>query len=364
MIVNELLTPVTAGELALPNRLIMAPMTRSRARGGLVGELTAEYYAQRAGAGLIITEGTQPCVIGQGYIDTPGLHTPEQVTAWRLVTDAVHRRGGRIAVQIMHSGRIGHPCLYPAGELPLAPSAICSGERLYTPEGLLDHPTPREMTLADIDQAIEDFASAARLAMDAGFDAVELHGASGYLIHQFLSDNTNRRTDAYGGSVAGRLRFAMEVVQAVTDAIGPGRTGLRISPGITYNGMNESDTEILYMELACALAPHDLAYVHVSENDTREVTKLIRELWQGPLILNPHPWSGEEPANPADGIDALRSGLADAISFGRLWLANPDLPARIAAGGPYSEADPSTFYGGDHRGYTDYPVLPADGADR
>ncbi|MFB4263157.1 alkene reductase [Nonomuraea sp. GTA35] len=364
MIVNELLTPVTAGELALPNRLIMAPMTRSRARGGLVGELTAEYYAQRAGAGLIITEGTQPCVIGQGYIDTPGLHTPEQVTAWRLVTDAVHRRGGRIAVQIMHSGRIGHPWLYPAGELPLAPSAICSGERLYTPEGLLDHPTPREMTLADIDQAIEDFASAARLAMDAGFDAVELHGASGYLIHQFLSDNTNRRTDAYGGSVAGRLRFAMEVVQAVSDAIGPGRTGLRISPGITYNGMNESDTEILYTELARALAPHDLAYVHVSENDTREVTKLIRELWQGPLILNPHPWSGEEPANPADGADALRSGLADAISFGRLWLANPDLPARIAAGGPYSEADPSTFYGGDHRGYTDYPVLPADGADR
>nr|SBO96705.1 NADH-dependent flavin oxidoreductase, Oye family [Nonomuraea gerenzanensis] len=314
---NELLTPVTVGDLELPNRLVMAPMTRNRARGGLVGELTAEYYAQRAAAGLIITEGTQPCVIGQGYLDTPGLHTPAQVSAWRLVTDAVHRRGGRIAVQIMHSGRIGHPCLYPAGELPLAPSAIRSGERLHTPAGLLEHPTPREMTLADIDQAIEDFASAARLAMAAGFDA-----------------------------------------------IGPHRTGLRISPGITYNGMNESDTELLYTQLARALAPHDLAYVHVSENDTREITKLIREHWSGPLILNPHPWRGDEPAGPADGIEALRSGLADAISFGRLWLANPDLPTRIAAGGPYTEADPSTFYGGDHRGYTDYPVLSPSGADR
>ncbi|MFC4061194.1 alkene reductase [Planomonospora corallina] len=361
---NELLTPVTRGALKLPNRLVMAPMTRSRAWDGLVGEQTAEYYAQRATAGLIITEGTQPCVIGQGYIDTPGLHSPEQVAAWRLVTDAVHRRGGRIAVQLMHSGRIGHPRLYPGGERPLAPSAIRSGERLYTPDGLLDHPTPREMTLADIDQAIEEFATAARLAMDAGFDAVELHGASGYLIHQFLSDNTNRRTDAYGGSVTGRIRFAVEVVQAVSDAIGPDRTGIRLSPGITYNGMNESDTEILYAELARALSPYGLAYLHVSENDTRDVTKIIRSEWPGPLVLNPHPWSGDEPATPADGLEALRSGLADAISFGRLWLANPDLPARIARGGPYNEADPKTFYGGDHRGYTDYPVLAAREEDR
>ncbi|WP_329607720.1 hypothetical protein [[Actinomadura] parvosata] len=220
------------------------------------------------------------------------------------------------------------------------------------------------MTLADIDQAIEDFAAAARLAVEAGFDAVELHGASGYLIHQFLSDNTNRRTDAYGGSVAGRLRFAVEVVRAVADAIGAERTGLRISPGITYNGMNEGDTEVLYTELARALAPYGLAYLHVSENGTREVTKIIREEWDGPLILNPHPWSGDEPASPADGAEALRSGLADAVSFGRLWLANPDLPARIAADGPYNEADPSTFYGGDHRGYTDYPVLSTEGEDR
>ncbi|MFF0309576.1 alkene reductase [Streptosporangium sp. NPDC004379] len=358
---NELLTPVTSGALDLPNRLVMAPMTRNRAPGGLVGGHTAEYYAQRAGAGLIITEGTQPCVIGQGYLDTPGLHSPGQAAAWRLVTDAVHRRGGRIAVQIMHSGRIGHPRLYPGGELPLAPSAIRSGEWLHTPEGLLEHPIPREMTPADIDRAVEEFAASARLAMDAGFDAVELHAASGYLIHQFLSDNTNRRTDAYGGSVLNRIRFAVEVVRAVSAAVGPDRTGVRVSPGIAYNGMNESDTEILYAELTRALAPFGLAYLHVSENDTRDVTKIIRSEWPGALILNPHPWSGDEPATPADGIEALRSGLADAISFGRLWLANPDLPARIARGGPYNEADRATFYGGDHRGYTDYPSLPAPG---
>ncbi|MFG3437776.1 alkene reductase [Nonomuraea sp. NPDC047897] len=356
---RELFEPVTVGDLDLPNRLVMAPMTRSRCRGGLAGELTAEYYGQRAAAGLIIVEGTQPCALGQGYIDTPGLHTREQAAAWRRVTDEVHRRGGRIFVQLMHSGRIGHPVLYPGGELPIAPSPIPSGEQLYTADGMLDHPTPREMTMVDIARAVEDFAQAARLAMDAGFDGVELHGASGYLIHQFLSDNTNRRTDAYGGSVERRIRFAVEVAQAVADAIGPARTGMRLSPGITYNGMAESDSEILYTELARALAPLGLAYLHVSENDTRDITKLLRAEWPGTLILNPHPWSGDGPATPEDGVEALRSGLADAVAFARLWLANPDLPARIAAGGPYTQADPATFYGGDHRGYTDYPTLTA-----
>ncbi|WP_043632745.1 alkene reductase [Nonomuraea candida] len=354
---SDLLKPVTIGRLDLPNRLVMAPMTRSRARGGLVGELTAEYYGQRSGAGLIIAEGTQPCVIGQGYIDTPGLHSPEQAAAWRKVTDEVHGRGGRIFVQLMHAGRIGHPCLYPGGELPLAPSAIASGERLYTPQGLLDHPTPRAMTLDDIARAIDDFVTAARYAMDAGFDGVELHGASGYLIHQFLSDNTNRRTDAYGGSVERRIRFAVEVARAVGDAIGPARTGLRISPGITYNGMAESDPEILYPALVRALAPYGLGYLHVSEYGTRPITEELRAAWPGSLLLNPHPGAGDEPATVTDGEEALASGVADAISFGQLWLANPDLPARVAAGGPYGKADPATFYGGDHRGYTDYPTL-------
>ncbi|WET76750.1 alkene reductase [Amycolatopsis sp. QT-25] len=353
---NMLLTPLTAGTLSLPNRLVMAPMTRSRAKGGLVTDLTAEYYAQRAGAGLIITEGTQPCVIGQGYIDTPGLHTPEQATAWRVVTDAVHARGGRIFVQLMHSGRIGHPSLYPDGSLPLAPSAIPSGEQLYTPDGLLDHPEPREMTLADIARSVEDFVASARLAREAGFDGVELHGASGYLIHQFLAGNTNRRTDVYGGPIENRIRFAVEVARAIGDAIGPERTGIRLSPGSTLNGTRESDTETLYPALIRALVPVGLAYVHISEFGTRDVTKLIRAEWPGTLILNPHP-AGEEPATAADGVDALRDDVADAISLGQLWLANPDLPARIAAGGPFTAADPTSFYGGDHRGYTDYPTL-------
>jgi N-ethylmaleimide reductase len=355
--VTDIFEPLRLGKLDLPNRLVMAPMTRSRARGGLVGELTAEYYSQRAGAGLIITEGTQPCVIGQGDIDTPGLHTPEQVTAWRRVTDAVHDRGGRIFVQLMHAGRLAHPSLYPDGALPLAPSAIASGARMYTPDGMLDHPTPRAMTLADIIQAVEDFVSAARNAMEAGFDGVELHGASGFLIHQFLSANSNTRTDAYGGSLENRIRFAVEVVQAVSDAIGPDRTGIRISPAISYNGIDETDTAELYPALARALAPFGLAYLHLVEVNNRDLTEVIRAAWPGPLILNPHRSREERPATADAAADVLRTDLADAVSLATLWLANPDLPARIRAGGPFNAADPDTYYGGDHRGYTDYPTL-------
>lgn len=354
---NDLLEPLALGKLDLPNRLVMAPMTRSRAFGGVVTELTAEYYAQRASAGLIITESTQPSVIGQGYIDTPGLHSQEQVQAWRRVTDTVHNQGSRIFVQLMHSGRIGHPSLYPDGALPLAPSAIPSGERLYTAGGRLDHPTPRAMTLEDIIQTVEDFVSSARNAMEAGFDGVELHGASGYLIHQFLSDNTNVRTDAYGGSIENRIRFAVEVVQAVSDAIGPDRTGIRISPAIDYNGMDESDSAELYSALVCSLAPYGLAYLHVAEAGRRDLTRQIRAEWPGVLILNPHRTPEESPANAETAVAALREGLADAVSLGALWLANPDLLARIKAGGPYNEPNPATFYGGDHRGYTDYTTL-------
>ncbi|SEG74069.1 N-ethylmaleimide reductase [Thermomonospora echinospora] len=355
---KELFEPVTVGKATLPSRLVMAPMTRSRAaEGGLVTELTAEYYAQRAEAGLIVTEGTQPNVVGQGYTDTPGLHSAEQVAAWRKVTDAVHARDGRIFAQLMHSGRIGHPVLYPDGALPVAPSPIPSGGQLFTPEGMLDHPTPREMTVDDIAETVRDFAAAARNAMDAGFDGVELHGANGYLIHQFLADGSNRRTDAYGGSIAGRIRFPVEVVAAVSDAIGPERVGFRMSPGNTFNGITESDTEELYTELTRALAPYGLAYVHVMELGNREITRRIRAEWPGSLILNPHPAQAESPSTPEHGVEALREGVADAVAFAQLWLANPDLPARIKAGGPYNSPDPATFYGGDHRGYTDYPLL-------
>ncbi|GAB3969880.1 alkene reductase [Actinoallomurus acanthiterrae] len=356
---NELFEPVAVGALELPNRLVMAPMTRSRAYDGLVTELTADYYAQRADAGLIITEGTQPSVIGQGYINTPGLHSAEQIAAWRKVTDAVHEKGGRIFAQVMHSGRIGHPVLYPDGALPVAPSAVSSGGKLFTPEGMLEHPTPREMSVEDIAQTIEDHVSAARNAVEAGFDGVELHGANGYLIHQFLADGSNRRTDAYGGSIENRIRFAVEVAGAVTDAIGPERVGIRLSPGAAVNGITESDTAELYPALVRALAPLGLAYVHVMEVGDRDTTRAIRAAWPGALILNPHAVPGPLPSSPETGVDALREGLADAISHARLWLANPDLPERIKAGGPYNEADPATFYGGDHRGYTDYPVLGA-----
>ncbi|WP_131736079.1 alkene reductase [Actinomadura roseirufa] len=357
---QELFEPLSAGKLELSNRLVMAPMTRSRAgEDGTVGDLTVEYYAQRAGAGLIITEGTQPSVIGQGYVQTPGLHSDEQVGAWRRVTDAVHARGGRIFAQLMHSGRVGHPSLYPDGALPFGPSPIATGEQMWSPDGMLDHPTPREMSLDDIAQTFADFATAARNAVRAGFDGVELHGANGYLIQQFLADGSNKRTDAYGGSVENRVRFAVEAARAVADAIGPERVGFRVSPGGTANGVSESDTPELYAALVAGLAPLGLAYLHILEAGLRETTRQIRAAWPGALILNPHPTPESFPSTPEYGVEALREGLADAIAFATLWLANPDLPARLKAGGPFNEADPSTFYGGDQRGYTDYPALTA-----
>lgn len=355
---STLFEPVTVGKLQLPSRLVMAPMTRNRATAnGLVTELTAEYYAQRASAGLIITESTQPSVIGQGYILTPGLHSAEQVEAWRTVTDAVHAKGGRIVAQLTHCGRIGHPSLYPIGELPVAPSAVASGEQMISLEGPLEHPTPRAMTAGDITATIDDFARAARNAIDAGFDGVEVHGANGFLLHQFLADNTNLRTDVYGGSIAEHIRFPVEVVTAVAEAIGPDRTGIRLSPASTYNNMVEADPVPLYTELLKALAAQGIAYVHLVEMGGRELTKTLRKAWPGTLILNPHASASAFPATAESATEALDAGVADAVSLATLWLANPDLPARIQAGGPYSTPDPATFYGGDHHGYTDYPTL-------
>ncbi|MFF3228832.1 alkene reductase [Nocardia suismassiliense] len=357
---EELFNPVTAGKIELSNRLVMAPMTRSRASvAGEVPELAATYYAQRASAGLIITEATQINTIGQGYIRTPGLHTSEQVAAWRGVTTAVHDAGGRIVAQLVHCGRIGHPVLYPGRVLPIGPSAIASGEQLFHTDGMLDHPVPREMTQADIEETIADFVAAARKAIEAGFDGVELHGANGFLLHQFLADGTNRRTDGYGGSVAGRIRFTVEVVRAVADAVGAERVGIKLSPGITYNGISESDTAELYSVLVEALTAFPLAYIHVSENVNRDITRLIRASWPGTLLLNAHPTAESYPSNPGIGAEAVREGVADAVVLAEYWLANPDLPERIRSGGPYNTADKASFYGGDHRGYTDYPTLNA-----
>ncbi|KUH36489.1 MULTISPECIES: alkene reductase [Streptomyces] len=350
--------PVDLAGTPLRNRVVMAPMTRSRAPGRVPTELMAEYYAQRASAGLIISEGIQPTPEGQGYPDTPGLHFAEQVAAWRRVTDAVHAAGGRIFAQLMHAGRIGHPSVLadlPGDLHPVAPSAVAAAGQLYTAEGLKDYPEPRELTGAQVRQVIEGFAAAARNAVEAGFDGVELHGANGYLIHQFLAPGTNRRTDEWGGSVDDRVRFAVEAVKAVAAAVGAERTALRISPGNPFNDIDEPDPLPAYTALVAELDPLGLAYLHVLEAspEVRDVTTQLRKQYSGTLVLNP------ATDGPTDHgvLTLVEDGTADLLSFGALFLANPDLPARLAAGGPYNEPDRATLYGGDHRGYTDYPTL-------
>ncbi|GGW13357.1 alkene reductase [Streptomyces capoamus] len=346
------------GGKRLANRIVMAPMTRSRAYGsGAVPTASmAEYYAQRASAGLIVTEGTQPSVVGQGYPDTPGLHSPEQIAGWREVTDAVHREGGVIFAQLMHTGRVGHPSLLPDEMVPVAPSPIAAKGQVFTHEGPKDMVTPRELSEPEIWQTIDDFAAAARNAITAGFDGVEIHGANGYLVHQFLAPNANQRTDAWGGTVEGRIRFALEVPRAVADAIGAHRTGIRLSPGNPYNDIAEQDLDATYGPLVDKLAPLGLAYLHLMEGPDRELARRLRKAWPTTFILNPLTYPN--PTGP-DALNLIEDGTADMISFGMLFLANPDLPRRLQLGGPFNSPDQATFYGGDDRGYTDYPVLPA-----
>ncbi|AOP48203.1 alkene reductase [Streptomyces lydicus] len=350
--------PIVLSGKRLANRVVMAPMTRSRAYGpgAEPTELMATYYAQRAAAGLIVTEGIQPSPVGQGYPDTPGLHTDGQVRAWRTVTDAVHREGGAIFAQLMHTGRIGHPSLLPDGLEPVAPSAVAAKGQVYTHEGPKEFVTPKELSEAEIRQTVADFADAARRAVEAGFDGVELHGANGYLIHQFLAPHSNRRTDAWGGDTEGHIRFAVEVVTAVAEAIGSDRVGLRISPGNAFNDMSEDNPAEIYGALLERLAVLDLAYLHLMEGPDTALTPRLRKAWPGTFVLNPFTYPD------VTGPDALRlieDGSADMVAYGALFLANPDLPRRLASGGPFNAADKATFYGGDHRGYTDYPTLTA-----
>ncbi|MER5886377.1 alkene reductase [Streptomyces sp. NPDC001941] len=351
--------PLDLSGTPLANRIVMAPMTRSRAFGpGLtVTDDTVEYYAQRAGAGLIVTEGVQPSEIGQGYPDTPGLHTDAQVEAWRRVTDAVHAEGGRIFAQLMHAGRIGHPTLWPERELvSVAPSAVTPAGKLYTTGGMVEFLEPRALSAEEVRATVGDFADAARRAIEAGFDGVELHGANGYLIHQFLTEATNRRTDEWGGSVENRIRFAVEAATAVAEAIGADRTAIRISPGNPYNDMAETDTEALYPALVDALEPLGLAYLHVTENvpDHRDLTLALRKRFSGTFVLNPY--TEGRPTGHQE-LSLVEDGTADVLAFGALFLANPDLPRRLASEGPYNAPDPATFFGGGAKGYTDYPAL-------
>ncbi|MEV6649552.1 alkene reductase [Streptomyces sp. NPDC051219] len=349
--------PIDLGGAALANRIAMAPMTRSRAYGpgnSPTGS-TAAYYAQRASAGLIITEGVQPSVVGQGYPDTPGLHSDEQIAAWRKVTDAVHANGGRIFVQIMHTGRIGHPVLLPDGLVPVGVSPVAAEGQVYTHEGPKRFITPRELSNAEVRATIDDFVSASRNAIEAGFDGVELHGANGYLIHQFLAPNTNLRTDAWGGSVESRIRFAVELTKAVAAEIGADRTGLRISPGNPYNDIDEPEAEPTYTALVDAIEPLALAYLHMVEAgpEARELALALRKRFTGAFILNP----ATEGPTGADALGLIEDGTADIVAFGALFLANPDLPARLASDGPYNTPDPATFFGGDDKGYLDYPTV-------
>lgn len=355
----DLFTPLQVGPYTLPNRIAMAPMTRNRAGPGNVPQpLNAEHYAQRATAGLIITEASQVSPQGVGYPATPGIHSPEQVAGWRLVTDAVHARGGKIFLQLWHVGRISHPLLQPEGALPVAPSAIKPAGEAFTYEGPKPFVTPRALELAEIPGIIEQYRSGARNALEAGFDGVEIHGANGYLLDQFLRDGSNHRDDAYGGRVENRARLMLEVTDAVCSVWGANRVGIRLSPLQPFNDMRDSNPEATFSYAVEQLNRFGLAYLHITEMGKEtpgaagpafDLHKL-RRIWQGVYMTN----AGYDKAR---ANAALAAGDADIIAFGVPFLANPDLPARFAKDAPLNAPDPSTFYGGDARGYTDYPFL-------
>lgn len=345
--------PVTIGRMRLPHRLAMAPMTRSRANPeGTPGPLAAEYYAQRAGFGLLISEGTQPSADGQGYLATPGMHTDAQVAGWRRVTSAVHARGGHLFIQLMHAGRMAHPDNTPHHRQPVAPSAIAPGVKMFTASGPQDAPTPRALSIDEVHATVQDFADAAERAIEAGADGVEIHGANGYLIHQFLAPSANRRDDIYGGSIDNRVRFALQVAAAVAERIGSERTGFRLSPGSQLGGIDEgANMSNLYRHLVAGLAEFDLAYLHLSHAGDDDLLRDIRRLWPNALLVN----RGNRPLE-ALGAD-IEAGLADMAPVARWALANPDFIERIRRDAPLNELDSATFFGGGAVGYTDYPML-------
>jgi N-ethylmaleimide reductase len=356
---SRLFEPTRLGEPALPNRLVMAPMTRNRAGAdGVPREVMATYYAQRASAGLIIAEAATPNAVGLTYPHIPAIYDPSHVAGWRRVTDAVREAGGRMFLQLQHGGRIGHPD--NRGLTPLAPSPVPLPDPIHTASGPQDPVVPREMTADEIRSTIADFAAAARRAVDAGFAGVEVHSANGYLLHQFLAKNTNRRTDAYGGPVAGRIRFTVEVVRAVAEAIGPERIGGRISPGLTVNGIEEGDTEAIYPDLVGTLAELDLAHLHIVHADPGSpLFQEIRAAWPGTLIANPV--LSREAVAVGGGLregDRLLAAGADLIALGRPFQANPDLVDRLRTGAPLNPIrERYLMYTGEETGYTDHPVV-------
>jgi N-ethylmaleimide reductase len=356
---SPLLQPHVASALRLPNRVAMAPMTRGRADDatGVPHPAAPVYYAQRASAGLIVSEGVWPMASGKNGPGQPGLATAAQVEGWQRVTTAVHAAGGRIFAQLWHGGRVSHPLTQPGGQLPPAPSAVRMAGSIFNREGWTDTVEPRAMTVAEIEQTIEAFAAAARNAIRAGFDGVELHGANGYLIQEFIAENTNLRSDRYGGSLHGRLRFPLDVVDAVTAAVGPERVGIRLSPGNDENDIVEHDPATTYRTLVDALTTRGLAYLHLLQAGDYPSFEDLRPRWQGTLIGNVN--AGAEPMSREVAERLLVDRLIDVAAFGRLFLANPDLPLRFASGAPLAQADGETFYGAMDEGYTDYAAADA-----
>ncbi len=346
-----LFDPLRIGTIELDNRIIMAPMTRSRADDeGVQPEYAATYYSQRASAGLIITEATNVSPMAKGYIRTPGIYTDAQIESWRSVTEAVHARGGKIFMQIFHTGRIALPDFLPAKAQPVAPSAVRANGQNYTNEGMKEFVTPREITREEIAQTVIDFATAAGNAIRAGFDGVELHSASGYLVQQFLTTNVNLRTDEYGGSVENRTRFLFEVLEAMRSEIGSERLSVKFSPQIVFNDIEERDADEVYPFILKHVNKLGLAYVQVTDGTGKGWHAKLRPLYNGVYIANAG-FTRER------GAELLAQGGADAIAYGTKFLANPDLPERFRRGAQLNEPDRATFYSPGERGYTDYPTL-------
>lgn len=361
---HKLFEETKLGNLTLRNRIVMAPMTRSRALSqNAVGDIVATYYAQRATAGLIITEGTSPSPNGLGYARIPGMYSPEQIAGWKLVTDAVHQKGGKLFLQLMHTGRMSHPDNLPDGAEMVAPSAlIAKGDMWTDTQGMQPQPMPRELTTEEVKQTVQEFVQAAKNAIEAGFDGIELHGANGYLIEEFLHPAANQRTDEYGGSDENRSRFLLEVAQGAADAIGADKVGIRLSPyGVSGDLPNYDGIETLYNHIAERLHTIGLVYLHLVDHAgmgapvvPMSVVNGIRERFKGTLIL-----SGGYDATRAETV--LESGLADLVAFGRPFIANPDLVERLKTGAELAQPDPATFYApgpnGFEQGFIDYPVL-------
>ena len=358
--VGALFEPTHVGAFELGNRIVMAPLTRNRAGRGLVpGPLAAEYYSQRADAGLIIAEATQISAQAQGYADTPGCFSDDQVRGWKKVTDAVHAQGGAIVVQLWHTGRVSHTSFQKDGEAPVGPSAIRANTKTFiSGQGFVDASMPRALTLDEIPGIIEDFRRAAARAIDAGFDGVELHGAHGYLLDAFLRDGTNHRTDGYGGSIENRTKLLTEVTRACAETIGADRLGVRISPVSTAGDSRDSNPQALFNHVVESLNPFGLAYIHVVEGETGGARDSIAFDYAALHDRFDGAWMVNNGYDRQMAIDAVESGRADLVSFGRLFLANPDLVERLKANSPLNEfMGQETFYGGGAHGYTDYPTL-------